>query len=182
MRIRNLVFFLLLLLSPVLGFAQTSQKNENEVPKKEILTNPAPIILLPNTPDSWAINLDKKGGILGNYKLLVAINSNGQYVCGSDDKMKTVSITKTSFLELAEMVDKFTENIYSRPINEALTYCNDCIYNSLSFYRNVPDVKTIEANYYFQQNTDVPTMREVFAKVWQVTKCDENPQPKNKKS
>lgn len=181
MRFRNLVFLFLLLLSPIFALAQNSPNNENPDPKKEILTNPAPLILLPNTPDSWAINLNKQGGILGTYNFLVAINSNGQFLCGDDDKMRSVSVTTTSFLELSEMVDKFTENIYSKPINEALTYCNDCIYNSLSFYRNKPEEKTIAANYHSQPTSDAPTVKEVFAKVWQVTKCDENPKPKNKK-
>lgn len=152
-----------------------------EIPKK-IITIPSAVVLLPNSPDSWAINLHKQGGIIGISNLLVAINSNGQYLCENETKTKTVSIDKSPFIELAEMMEKVTDNISAKPINESLTYCNDCLYNTLTFYRNKPDAKTFTEDYANFFISDAPTIKEIYVKVWQVTKCGENPKPKNKKS
>ncbi|MBX7171225.1 MAG: hypothetical protein K1X72_09715 [Pyrinomonadaceae bacterium] len=180
MNLPKLSFIILFFVFPTFCLAQESP-SDPEIPKKPI-TIPNSVVLLPNSPESWAINLHKQGGIIGINNLLVAINSNGQYLCENETQYKTVSIDKPPFTELSEMIDKVTDNISAKPINESLAYCNDCIYNTLSFYRNKPDVKTFTEDYANYFVPDAPTVKEIYVKVWQVTKCGENPKPKNKKS
>lgn len=149
---------LLLLLSALSVFAQ--EKTENE------------IVSLPDATNSWIINIHQRGGILGIHKLLVAINSEGKYACGENEKVKILALSDAKFVELADLVKPLKEDIFLRAINENVAYCNDCLYSTLSFRQQrekVTDGEIVSAS--SRKNTD-SAVKEIAQKIWKTVNCD----------
>ena len=143
-----------------------------EKPKTETKSTEIEIVSLPNTANSWIINIHQRGGIMGIHKLLLAINSDGKYVCGESGKVKTLASTETKFLELAELIKPLDSDIFLKPIIEEFAYCSDCLYSTLSFRRNKEKVKDGEIVEVASKQTVVPTAKEISEKVWKTVSCE----------
>lgn len=129
-------------------------------------------VSLPDSPNSWIINIHQKGGFAGVHKLLLAINSEGKYACGENGKTKTIPTDEQNFVELTKLIKPIENDIFFKIINEALESCNDCLFNTFSFRRNKEKTKDGKIVETATRHTISPTAKEISEKVWQTVKCD----------
>lgn len=135
-------------------------------------SKPIETVSLPETPNSWIINIHQRGGFMGVHRLLLTINSDGKYACGENGKTQTITKNDRSFSELSELIKPIQNDIILKTINEAFESCNDCLYSTFSFRRNKEKVNDGEIVEVSAKQPNVPTAKEVSEKVWKTVKCD----------
>ena len=162
----NLIAALLLLLT----FA--SSAFSQDTPKEEKLPIDLETVSLPDSPNSWIINLHQRGGFVGVHKLLLAINSEGKFACGENAKTRMIPTNDQNFLELSELIKPIEDDIFFKIINESLEYCNDCLFSTFSFRRNKEKAKDGGIVEISTKKASSPTAKEVTEKVWKTVKCD----------
>lgn len=162
MKVKTLALFLIVLSLAFPSIAQEKEKTSTETES----------VSLPNSPNSWIINIHQRGGIIGIHKLLVALNSDGKYVCGENGKTKSILQTDQNFLDLAKLIKPIENDIFFKTINEEFAYCNDCLYSTLSFCQQKEKVKDGEIVEASSKKTVEPTAKEISEKVWKTVKCD----------
>lgn len=162
MKVKSLALVFIVLSLAFSTFAQEKEKSTTETE----------IVSLPNSPNSWIINIHQRGGIMGIHKLLLAINSDGKYVCGENGKVKNLEPNDKNFLELAELLKPQKTDILLQTINEEFAHCNDCLYSTLSFRQQKEKLKDGEIVETSSKQTVEPTAKEISKKVWKTVKCD----------
>lgn len=165
MRIKIIAFLIFSLISTFSVFSQDKPNQEKSAVEAETVS-------LPDSPNSWIINIHQRGGIIGIHKLLLSINSDGKFACGEEGKIKSINENDKNFMELAEFIKPIQEDIIFKIINEAFESCNDCLYNTFSFRRNKEKVKNGEIVEVSAKQNNTPTAKEVADKVWKTIKCD----------
>lgn len=162
MKAKTLAFLLILLSLSFPIFSQDKKKLPLELET----------VSLPNSPNSWIINIHQRGGLIGIHKLQLAVNSEGKYACGENGKTKTIPQNDKNFLELSELIKPIQADIFLKTINEAFESCNDCLYSTFSFRRRKEKEKDGEIVNVSAKQINHPTAKEVSEKVWKTIKCD----------
>jgi hypothetical protein len=119
---------------------QQSEENQKKLDELVAEQRKAGVIdldfFVPAKIDAWMVSLTATGGVTGGNRLLAAINSDGNILCGlKDDAFKTRLAPADSVKTLAELVIVqsprlgFFDTYSTNPI---IKYCNDCSYEILS--------------------------------------------------
>lgn len=189
----SLLFTILsIFLFSIFTFAQDDPKKEENptTPLPEITPVTYPIvfppILLPETSDSWTINIHTEGGIMGIRYLSLALNSAGKYQCGEKGELRAIPTNSESFLEVDKAVKTFQTSFYSKSLSDRSLYCNDCLYSSLSLYLTAKTEKKdedtqkdkTEKEDENQTKTEIPDVRDIYTKVLKTVDCNTESKPK----
>lgn len=165
MRVKIFALLLVLFTFTSIAISQNKPKEEKSSPDSEKVS-------LPDSPNSWIINIHQRGGFVGVHKLLLAINSDGKYACGENAKIKMTPANDSDFLELAELIKPIENDIFFKIINESLELCNDCLFSTFSFRRQKEKAKDGEIAEASAKQAISPTAKEVSEKLWKTVKCD----------
>lgn len=88
---------------------------------------------LPRKSDAWTLSLTSSGGFSGTTQLIAAVNSNGNFLCNTDEDFRNRLLEKSVLDEIFDFVEAQDFTKFNRVSRSGVKYCMDCAYKTLNF-------------------------------------------------
>lgn len=149
---------------------EAEQRQQENNKKFEAATGIIPFDLsyfLPNTKDSWFISITTTGGFAGGTQLIAAVNSDGNYLCSTEQDFTNQLIAR----DVADPLFQTVNNVDFKKFNshkvKKIEFCSDCSYTTLTFQKG-DKIYNYSRNNFFNADNEI---KEIYDKVISSSGC-----------
>lgn len=146
--------------------ARTAKQVEETLAAQREAQFPDLIFFLPTAQNSWTVSITASGGFYGGTRLLVAVNSDGNFLCNrQNEKFKDKFVEKRAFDQIAQIARNDFPHLISDENNQAaqpISFCSDCAQETLTV--TIRRENTIEIFRY--KVADFPKSKAKLSKIY----------------